>query len=92
MSDTYFLYILKNEVRSRHYIGIFGDPTKRLSQHNGGHTLSTKPYRPWRLALTQTFPSKKEARIREIFLKKTARARKDIFDKIDRAGHGLLCI
>ena len=79
-------------MRPRHYIGISKNPTKRLAEHNEGLTRSTKPYRPWRLALTQAFSNKKDARVREIFLKKTARARKDIFDKIDRAGPDLLCI
>ncbi|MBM3261054.1 GIY-YIG nuclease family protein [Candidatus Kaiserbacteria bacterium] len=76
------LYILINE-SSRHYIGISHDVENRLQEHNRGEVRSTKGYRPWSLLYTEQYNDKTMARKREIFLKKTARARKDLFEKID---------
>ncbi|MBI5457403.1 GIY-YIG nuclease family protein [Candidatus Kaiserbacteria bacterium] len=84
MENIHFLYILKSSALPRHYIGISSNPSRRLSQHNAGEVRSTKGYRPWKLEYVQMFVNKKEARLRELFLKKTARARKDLFDSIDR--------
>ncbi|MFA7310184.1 MAG: GIY-YIG nuclease family protein [Candidatus Paceibacterota bacterium] len=84
MKESYFLYVLRSDKAPRHYIGISENPLKRLNQHNGGLTKSTKPYRPWRLVYQLEYASKTEARKREVYLKRTARARKELFDSIDR--------
>ena len=86
MENYYWLYVLKSVATQRHYIGISSNSHKRLDQHNGGKVRSTKSYRPWKLIYAQEFSTKKEARQREIFLKKTARARKELFDSIGRTG------
>ena len=83
----HYLYILINLVPTvRHYIGITDNPVERLKIHNGGGVRSTKPYRPWRLGYTEEYSSRADARKRELFLKRTARARKDIFDSISNTG------
>ncbi|MBI2612635.1 GIY-YIG nuclease family protein [Candidatus Kaiserbacteria bacterium] len=79
----YFLYILRSRVRNRHYIGISDDPTRRLSQHNAGAVRSTKSYRPWVLLYKEPHNDKTSARKRELFLKKTTRARTELFSKLD---------
>ena len=84
MSDAYFLYILRSTVRSRHYIGISRNPTKRLDQHNAGTMRSTKGYRPWVLLYKEPHNDKTSARKREIFLKKTARARTELFSELEK--------
>jgi len=78
----YYLYILKSLARNRHYIGITGNLENRLRKHNTGNVISTKPYRPWKLVSSEIFTDKTSARKREIFLKRTAKARKELFDKI----------
>ena len=78
----FYLYVLKNGRDNRHYIGITKDLEQRLVKHNKGDVRSTKAYRPWRIVYTEEFKSKTEARKREIFLKKTAQARKEIFDNV----------
>ncbi len=81
----HYLYILKSSAATRHYIGITGDIENRLAKHNSGSVTSTKAYRPWQLVYTESFVDKMAARKREIFLKKTNKARKELFDKIDKA-------
>ncbi len=79
----YFLYILKGKKENWHYIGSTSDITNRIHEHNAGEVRSTKTYRPLTLAYQEEFNSKSEARKRELFLKKTARARKELFEKIN---------
>ncbi|MCK9352321.1 MAG: GIY-YIG nuclease family protein [Candidatus Pacebacteria bacterium] len=66
----------------RHYIGITENLENRLAKHNGAGVQSTKAYRPWKMAYHEKFSTKTEARKREIYLKKTAGARHELFVKI----------
>ena len=43
--------------------------TRRIKEHNTGHSKSTKGYRPWILIHSETFGSRLEARKREKYLK-----------------------
>ena len=81
----YFLYILKSVAHNRHYIGTTADVSNRLAEHNSGEVFSTKAYRPLRLIYSESFSDKTLARKREIFLKKTARARTELFQKLANA-------
>ncbi|MDP3947126.1 MAG: GIY-YIG nuclease family protein [bacterium] len=81
----HYLYVLKSVSRGRHYIGITGNIKKRLADHNGKAVRSTKAYTPWRLIGTEEFPDKTSARKRELFLKKTAKAREVLFATFDSA-------
>ena len=81
----YYLYIIQSKRSGKRYIGITADFQKRVDKHNSGSVRSTKAYRPWMLIRKEEFPDKKSARIREIFLKKTAKARKELFEKIEIA-------
>ena len=78
----HYLYVLKSAIKDRHYIGITEDTDKRLRKHNAGDVRSTKPYRPWKLLYTETYDDKTSARKRELFLKKTARARTELFEQL----------
>lgn len=77
----YFLYIIKSISKDWHYIGITEDIEKRIEKHNSASVRSTKAYRPFILIHKEVFSDKQSARRRKIFLKKTARARKEIFEK-----------
>ena len=66
-----------------HYIGITTNIVNRLTKHNNGEVKSTKAYRPFVIVHQESFLSKTDARKREIFLKKNARARKDLFDNLN---------
>ena len=80
----YYLYILKSTIKSWHYIGTSNDVEKRLKEHNFGKTKSTKAYRPLKLVYREVFPDKVSARKRELFLKKTFKARQEILNNIDK--------
>ncbi|MDO8467095.1 MAG: GIY-YIG nuclease family protein [bacterium] len=75
----YYLYILESLEYKRHYIGTSADVKNRLSEHNSGEVRSTKAYRPWRCVYSEEFLDKTSARKRELFLKRNAKAREDLF-------------
>jgi len=78
----YYLYILYSAGYDRHYIGITDNPSRRITEHNRGIVPSTKPYRPYVILGTEGHADKHLARKREIFLKKTAKARKELFESL----------
>lgn len=65
----YYVYVLKSTVVERHYVGFTTNVKKRLRQHNAGKTISTKPYRPYKLLFYEEFDTKEAALEREKFLK-----------------------
>jgi putative endonuclease len=65
----FYVYVLYSEKAKRRYVGMSGDPEKRLVQHNGGYTKSTKAYRPWTKVYTESFETVLEAVKREKYLK-----------------------
>ena len=84
-SMKYYLYVLYSPRHKRHYIGISDDPDRRLIEHNIGKVFSTRPYRSYQLVYKEEYSDKTSARKREIFLKKTAKARKELFQSIHGA-------
>lgn len=70
------VYIIQSQTTGRLYIGSSENVPKRVLAHNVGDVRSTKAYRPWKLVQTESFDTKKEARRREIQLKKSGRLRK----------------
>ncbi|MFH0890463.1 MAG: GIY-YIG nuclease family protein [Candidatus Liptonbacteria bacterium] len=81
----YFVYILQSLKNGRYYVGSTDNVEQRVSYHNAGRVKSTKPHRPLKLVYSESFATNREAREREGFLKKTAKARKEIFAKIENA-------
>ena len=65
-----FVYILWSESFNRFYIGSTDDLNRRLSEHQRGHTPSTRGRGPWRLVYTEKFPTLLEARRRELEIKR----------------------
>ena len=78
----HYLYVLKSKNHKRNYIGISEDTNERLREHNSGRVSSTKFYRPYVLCYMETFPTKTEARKREIELKNHAQKKKLLFEQI----------
>lgn len=74
----YSVYVLRNKNR-RHYVGISGDVSKRLKQHNGGDVRSTRFYRPWIVIYSESYESRESARKREVQLKSSFEERNKIF-------------
>ena len=69
---NYFVYAIQSQVDERIYVGLSGNPEKRLVSHNKGDTKSTKPYRPWTLFYAKEVGSRLEARSEEKQLKQGA--------------------
>ena len=69
MDDIYFVYVIQSKVDNRLYVGLSRDVTRRIKEHNLGYVKPTKGYRPWILAHKEKIGSRKNARIREKYLK-----------------------
>ena len=65
----YYVYAIRSDKDGRIYVGLSGDPDKRLSEHNHGLTSSTKFWRPWRVIYKKFVGSRLEARKEEKRLK-----------------------
>ena len=65
----YFVYILYSDDFRRTYSGISDDVERRLEQHNGKQSKSTKAFVPWRIIHTEEFETRMEARKKEKYFK-----------------------
>lgn len=65
----FYIYVLKSTKDNKTYIGWTPDLKKRLVEHNSGLVNSTKPRRPLKLIFYEAFTDKKDALLREKFLK-----------------------
>ena len=63
------VYILKNSISGRHYIGSTNDIERRLSEHNRGQTKSTRQEGVWEVIYTEEFENALEAKQREKLIK-----------------------
>jgi putative endonuclease len=73
---NYYLYILLCE-NNHLYIGISEDVQKRFDTHRSGYGAElTKKNKPIKIVYTERFDSLKEARKREIQIKKWSREKK----------------
>ena len=73
----YYMYILKNPVTSRYYVGSTNDLSRRLKQHSSGLTRTTRILGTNELVYKEEYNSLLEARLREKKLK-SYKSRKDI--------------
>ncbi|MBI5733830.1 MAG: GIY-YIG nuclease family protein [Candidatus Kerfeldbacteria bacterium] len=78
----YYLYVLLGSKKNWHYIGSTDNVERRLLEHNKGKVKSTKPHRPLKIIYTETYSSRTLARKKESFLKKTAKARIELFNQL----------
>ena len=62
---SYYVYILQSEKDHKYYIGSTSHLEKRLKFHNAGLQRSTKHRIPFRMVYHETWPTKKDALIRE---------------------------
>jgi putative endonuclease len=65
-----FLYILQSKTSGKFYVGSTDDLERRLSEHERGHTPSTRGRGPWKLVRKEEFASLLEARRRELEIKR----------------------
>ena len=64
-----WLYILKNEITNRYYIGSTLNLERRLREHKSGKTRTTRILETKTLVYTEEYETVEEARLREKKLK-----------------------
>lgn len=74
------IYILKSLVNNRFYIGSTSNISRRLTEHSQGKSKYTKTIKPFELVLRQEFPSLRQARRAEKWLK--AQKSKKFIEKV----------
>ena len=67
----YYVYAISSLQRNYIYVGISNNPERRIMQHNKGYERTTKPYRPYKVLIIETYPDRPAAREREKYLKTT---------------------
>ena len=70
--DTIKVYVIHSPKFDRKYVGMTVNVEARLAEHNSGKTRSTKPYIPWEVVHSESYPNREEARKREKYLKSAA--------------------
>jgi len=66
----FYVYIIQSKIDSSFYIGYTSNLEKRIMEHNAGKSNYTSLLSPWSLVFSECFHTKREAIIREKFLKK----------------------
>ncbi|MBI2644067.1 MAG: GIY-YIG nuclease family protein [Candidatus Wildermuthbacteria bacterium] len=65
----FYVYILQSQKNKSLYIGYTSNLKQRFEEHNNGKSLSTKPFRPYKLIFYEAFFSRPDAKHREEYLK-----------------------
>lgn len=65
----YYVYVLRSGKDNGFYIGSTENLKRRFEEHQSGRSLSTKHRRPWQLIYYEACQAKKDALIRENYLK-----------------------
>jgi predicted GIY-YIG superfamily endonuclease len=65
-----FVYMLRSwSDHSRHYVGVTSEPNRRLRWHNESRSGHTIAHRPWSIVVSIEFPTERQARQFERYLK-----------------------
>ncbi len=72
---AYYVYIIQSELDNSYYKGFSLNPLQRLIQHNNAESNYTSHKIPWKLLYIEILETKKNALIREKYLKKLTRDR-----------------
>ena len=76
---SYYVYMLKSiEKKTVTYVGYTSDIKKRIQLHNLGKGAKFTRGRKWKLIYMEKFNSKKEAILREYYIKKNRTLRNKI--------------
>ena len=80
---TYFVYLLGNykEKKLITYVGYTNNLKKRIDLHNDGRGAKFTRGRKWKLLYMEKFSTKKEAILRECYIKKNRKFRDSIKNK-----------
>lgn len=65
----FYVYVLQSELDKKFYTGMTSDLKKRLRAHQKGKVISTRNRRPLKLVYFEGCLNKKDALLRELYLK-----------------------
>lgn len=71
----YYVYVLQSEKDGKLYTGYTNDLRRRLVEHTGGESKSTRPRLPLQLVYYEAYMSQADAKTREFRLKTSQGAR-----------------
>ena len=80
---TYFVYLIGNyrKLKLTTYVGYTNNLKKRIDLHNSGTGAKFTRGRNWKLLYYEEHPTKKEAILRECYIKKNKKLRNSIKNK-----------
>ena len=80
---TYFVYLIGNyrKLKLTTYVGYTNNLKKRIDLHNNGKGAKFTRGRNWKLIYYEEYLTKKEAILRECYIKKNKKLRNSIKDK-----------
>ena len=78
----HYIYVIKSKRKNWIYIGFTSDLKKRFYEHNKGKARVTEAYKPFTLVYYEAYLSKKDARVREIELKKKGQQKEFLKERI----------
>ncbi len=80
---TYFVYLIGNYKYEKlvTYVGYTKNIKKRINLHNEGKGAKFTRGRKWKLLYSEKFNSKRDAILREIYLKKNRKLRNEIIKR-----------
>ena len=80
---SYFVYLIGSDRNSKltTYVGYTNNLRKRLNLHNNGKGAKFTKGRIWKLIYHEKYTTKKEAMIREYYIKKNKKFRNEIKSK-----------
>ena len=81
----FFVYVLKSKKDGNLYFGYASDLKRRFKMHNAGKVKSTKERLPFDLVYYEAYKSEKDARSREIQLKKMGSQRESLKKKLQES-------
>jgi putative endonuclease len=81
----FYVYVLKSSVDNKLYTGSTSDLRRRLAEHNGRTSRSTKSRAPFELRYYEAYADEKDARDREWSLKKNGKALGQLKRRIARS-------
>ncbi|MFT3811416.1 MAG: GIY-YIG nuclease family protein [Micropepsaceae bacterium] len=66
----FYVYLIESlAADGQRYVGLTGDLRRRLKEHDGGKSLHTSKFRPWRLVTYVSFSEQAKAEAFERYLK-----------------------
>ncbi len=70
----FYFYVLQSLVDKELYFGYTSDLKRRFKEHKEGHVIATRRRQPMRLVYYEAYSDEKDARTRELNIKRRAKA------------------